>query len=164
MGSSAGLIVPPSISRRTIRAEFYRRPKNLFRGTSSSALGFTTRQSLPPASAGTLSPRPAPCKAIAALRAHSIASSIPADLSSRPQASLPRHTARADDQRSASLHTHRLRLPHRLQATGRIPHGGSDHLPVQRVDVVHRRFNVGGRFKVVRVLNRNQILRYFVRS
>src|SRR6266851_10349353 len=55
-------------------------------------------------------------------------------------------------------------LPHRLGVAGRgnsaseLPGAGSDHFPVERVDLLDHRFGYGGRVEVVGEVVSNQIL------
>ncbi len=49
----------------------------------------------------------------------------------------------------SGLAPQRLRVGGRGNAAGELPHAGSNHFAVERVDLFHHRFGYGGRVEVV---------------
>jgi hypothetical protein len=65
-----------------------------------------------------------------------------------------------DEHLTTGLRTQRLGVAGCGEAASENPYTGSDHLAVERVDIALHRFALDGRVVVVRVVNRNQILRH----
>ena len=54
-----------------------------------------------------------------------------------------------DEHLAVGLLPHRLGVGGRGNAAGELPHAGSNHFAVERVDLFHHRFGYGGRVEVV---------------
>jgi len=66
--------------------------------------------------------------------------------------------ALGDEHRSIRLLPHRLCVAGRGNSAGELPHAGSNHFAVERVDLLDHRFGYGGRVEVVGGVVSNQIL------
>ena len=66
--------------------------------------------------------------------------------------------ALGDEHRSIRLLPHRLCVAGRGNSAGELPHAGSNHLAVERVDLFDHRFGYGGRAEVVGEVVTNQLL------
>src|SRR5262249_13636129 len=67
-----------------------------------------------------------------------------------------------DKHRTIRLLPHRLCVAGRGNSAGELPHAGSNHFAVERVDLLNHRFGYGGRVEVVGKVASNQILRHVV--
>ena len=63
-----------------------------------------------------------------------------------------------DEHRTIRLLPHRLCVAGRGNSASELPHAGSNHFAVERVDLFHHRFGYGGRVEVVGEVISNQIL------
>src|SRR6266851_5856435 len=63
-----------------------------------------------------------------------------------------------DENRAVGLLPHRLGVGGRGNAAGELPHAGSNHFAVERVDLFDHRFGYSGRVEVVGEVVSNQIL------